>query len=267
MNAIQKIIQDIRFQIPREILQATFYRREFGQRVMPTNIDELIREQVIEGKVRPDCNLVGGTETVIPIHDLPYDAWDSYRFCYRIPLDRTGGRYITRTVGVLMGNAGFYGSSGYLGSQGYTQVLDATSGVLASNTSIPDVASYDVQLIGPNTILVSNIQTISTQLALRCYVENDADFSNLRGTAVQRFSELCLLATKAYIYNQLKIPMDMGQLIGGMNLGAFKEVVDGYSDAAQMYNDFLLNKWKRIAILNDPMAKKRHVRVLMGGHR
>lgn len=266
MNPVNYILGQIKFLIPAEVLRAAFYRREFGQQVLPTNIDELIRERVIEGRVRQDCDLVGGTETVIPIYDLPYDAWDNYRYCYRIPLSRTNGRYITRTVGVMLGNAGLFNMP-YVGGAGYSQVLEASSAVLASNSAIPDVASTDVQLIGPNTILVSNLTTFSSQMHLRCYVENDADFANLRSTALHRFSELCVLATKAYIYNTLKIPMDMGQLVGGMNLGAFKEVVDEYRDSAQLYQDFLLNKWKRIAILNDPMAKKRHVRVLMGGHR
>lgn len=266
MNPIQKIIADCRFFIPEPILKAAFYRREFGNLLNPINIDELIRERVIEAKVRPDCDLVGGTETVIPIYDLTYDIWDTYRYCYRIPRDRTNGRAITRVVSLVIGG-NYVNGAAYMGVEGYSQALDASSSVLASDTAIPHVASYDVQLIGPNTILTSDVVTGTPMLHLRCYVENDADFNNLRSTAVQRFSELCLLAVKAYIYNALKVPMDMGQLVGGMNLGAFKEVIDEYRDSGQLYQEFLLNKWKRIAIMNDPLAKKRHVRLLMGGGR
>lgn len=266
MNPVNYILTQIKFAIPAEILRAAFYRREFGRNVQPTNLDELIRERVIEAKVRQDCDMVGGTETLVPIYDLPYDAWDSYRYCYRIPLDRTDGRYITRTVAVTMGAGGFFNTP-FMQTPSYSQGMGAAAGVLASNTAIPDVASIDVQLIGPNTVLVSNLTMMNSQLFLRCFLENDADFMNLRSTAVQRFSEMCILATKAYIYNTLKIPMDMGELIGGMSLGAFKEVVDGYSDAHTLYQDFLLNKWKRIAVLSDPLAKKRHVKLLMGGHR
>ena len=114
---------------------------------------------------------------------------------------------------------------------------------------------------------MSDLTLVSSQLYLRCFLENDADFNNLRSTILQRFSEMCLLAVKAYIYNTLKIKIDQGQMVGGINVGAFREVVDSYSDAHQMYHDFLLNKWKRLAIFNDPMAKKRHVRILMGGGR
>lgn len=266
MNPVVKVIEDIKFAIPAEILQVAFYRREFGQFIRPVTVDDLIRERVIEGRVRPDCDLVGGTEITIPIHDLTYEIWDTYRYCYRIPRERTNGRQITRTVGVIIGS-NYYSGGMYMGVEGYSQTLDASNGVLASLSAIPHVASADVQLVGPNTILVSDILTTTSMLFLRCYVENDADFNNLRSTVVQRFSEMCLLATKAYIYNKLKVPMDMGELIGGQPLGAFKEIVDGYSDAREQYQDFLLNKWKRIAIFNDPMAKRRHLRLLMGGHR
>lgn len=266
MNAIQYALTQIQYAIPHEVLMAAFYRQQFGRRPVPASLDAIIREKVIEGRVRIDCDLVGGTETVIPIYDLTYDIWDNYRYCYQIPLERTNHRLITRTIAVLYGQTGMFVSP-MLVSQGFSQPLDASTGVLASNTAIPDVASTDVQLVGPNTILVSNIQTVNSQLYLRCYVENDADFANLRGTAVHRFAELCLLACKAYIYNTLKVPMDMGELVGGMTLGAFKEIVDSYSDAYNMYQEFLLTKWKRIAIMNDPMAKKRHIRMLMGGQR
>jgi len=266
MNPVAAILQDIRFSIPEEVLKAAFYRREFGRHLTPVNIDELIRERVIEGKVRKDCDLVGGTELLVPISDLTYEIWDTYRYCYRIPRERTNGRNITRTVGIALGNF-LNNSSNYLGIGDYSQPLDLSNSVLASNSAIPYVASADVQLIGPNTILVSDVMTTTTAMHLRCYVENDADFNNLSLPTIHRFSEMCVLAVKAYIYNQLKIPMDMGQLVGGMNLGAFKEVVEEYRDALQLYNDFLLNKWKRLAILNDPMAKRRHVRMLMGAGR
>lgn len=266
MNPVQRIIADIKWNIPIEVLNAAFYRREFGRQLTPINIDELIRERVIEQKVRVDCDLVGGTELLIPIHDLAFEMWDNYRFCYRIPRDRTDGRNITRVVGVVLGNFVVNGSS-YAGSGDYSQPLDASNSVLAAQSAIPYVASTDVQLIGPNTILVSDIMTTTTAMHLRCFVENDADFNNLSLPTIHRFSELCTLATKAYIYNTLKIPMDMGQLVGGMNLGAFKEVIEEYRDSNQLYNEFLLNKWKRLAILNDPMAKRRHVRILMGGGR
>jgi len=267
LNPISKIVADVKWAIPIEILNVAFVKREFGQRVLPVNVDELIREKIIEGKVRPDCDLVGGTEIVVPLSDLRYEQWDQYRLCYQIPRERTGGRNITRCHSVIIGNQYFTGSAFSGLNDGTSQTLQAVQGVLASVTSIPIVATYDVQLVGPNMVLVSDVSMMNSQLQLRCYVENDADFNNLRSTAIQRFSEMCVLATKAYIYNTLKIPMDMGQLVGGMQLGAFKEIVDSYSDAAQLYQEFLLHKWKRIAILNDPMAKKRHVRILMGGHR
>lgn len=264
MNPVAIIIADIRFSIPEEILKAAFYQVSFGQRLTPMNIDALIREKVIENKVRRDCNLVGGTELLIDISDLTYEIWDTYRYCYRIPRDRTNGLAITRVVGVVLGNYMYNGSS-FTGMGDYSQPLDASGSVLKSNSAIPYVASADVQLIGPNTVLVSDLLSTSTALHLRCFVENDADFNNLPNPTIQRFSELCVLAVKAYIYNKLKVPMDQGQLVGGMALGAFKEVIDSYADSLQLYNEFLLHKWKRIAILSDPMAKRRHSKFISGG--
>ncbi len=268
MNPIQSIIQDIKFHIPHEILMAAFYRREFGQNLTPINIDDVIRETVIENKVRKDCDLVGGTEILIPISDLQMDQWDAYRYVFRVPRERTNGRNITRLVGVVLGNYMYAGSYNYGALGGaVSQPLSLSSSAVASLSAIPYTATTDIQLIGPNTVLISDVVNTTTNLHLRCFVENDADFSNLRPTVIHRFSEMCLLAVKAFIYNQLKIRIDMGELVGGMNLGAFKEIVDEYRDAGQLYQDFLVNKWRKLALLSDPMFRKRHVRLLFGAER
>ena len=48
-------------------------------------------------------------------------------------------------------------------------------------------------------------------------------------------------------------------LSGGLNLGRFKETVDEYADAHQMYNEFIHDSWPRIAALTD---EERHSRVI-----
>ncbi|MOA51142.1 hypothetical protein D3C78_1742520 [compost metagenome] len=74
-----------------------------------------------------------------------------------------------------------------------------------------------------------------------------------------------VLATKAYIFTNIALPMDQAELSGGMALGRFKEIVDGYADAYEQYEQYFEETWRKVAIFNDPEANKRHLKLLTGG--
>ena len=266
MNPIQKAIADVKFKIPMDILMAAFVHREFGQRALPINIDTLIRDKVVNAKVRVDCDLVGGIEVLIPLNTLNGEYLDPYTVIYRVPKKLTQNRSISRVISLNIG-AGQMGGTTTMGLQGYTQLLDAGAGVLASQSAIPIISTAYIQLIAENTVLITDNMALPNNIHLRCYLENDQDFSQLRSTTYHKFSKLVELATKAYIYNQLTISIGQAQLHGGMELGRFREIVDGYADAAELYETYLEETWRRVAIMDDKMSRERHLRMIMGGQR
>lgn len=262
MNPILKAVSDIKFKIPMDLLQAAFIRLEFGDRVLPVNLDYRIRQEILDGKVRPDCDLVGGIEVEVPLGGLRGELVDTYLMVFRIPKSLTRNRLISRVLSVSMGSGQVPGTVP-LGAQGYSHVLGAAEGVMAAMTPIPIVSTAHVRLIGENTILIADNLMFPSNAYLRCYVENDADFSHLRSTTYHKFSQLMLLATKAFIYNRLVINTGLAQLVGGQELGRFREILDGYADASDLYDTYLEEVWRRVAIMDDTTSRERHLRMLL----
>lgn len=265
MNPIAKALQDIRFQIPEGILQTAFIQREFGQTPFPVSLDTIIREQVIEGRLGPDIQINGGGNQVdIPVSGLPRQQYDTNLSVIQIPMDRTQNRLISQVQAVSFGNGTPY-AMGSLGSVGYSEMIDKVSGVMSANGAVPRTETAYVRLIGPNTILISDVFSFPGTAYVRCILEYDLDYSQLRTTTIPVFSQLAVLAAKALIYNRLALQVDRGQLIGGRELGMFREIIMSYSDAQELYSDMLTNVWHVTSIFDDTKRNERHLRLLVGG--
>lgn len=264
MNPIQKAISEIRFKIPNDILQAAFVTRSFGQFPRPVSLETVIRERVIDARVMVDCNLTGGIETEIPLIGITPEHLEPGRLVYRIPKTLTQNRSITRTISLAYGSGSAMGTT-QMGMQGYSQLLDAASGVMASHAAIPLISTAYVRLIAENTILVEDMTAMPRNVFLRCYVENDASMEQLRSMTYHKFTRLCELAVKSYIYNELVLKINQGQLSGGLEIGRFKEIVDSYADAEELYSNYLQDVWRRVAILDDQRSRERHLRLITGG--
>jgi len=269
MNAIQKALKDIRSNIPKEILERTFLTQNmsaFGGRhnFQPLSLDQRIREAVIDGTVLPDCHLVGGTEVTVPLASVRPEYVNSYNLVYRVPKHLTQQRSIVRVLHITFGDGGVAGSMN-MGLQGRSELLSKAQGVLNSRSSIPVVSTANIELIGENTVLVRDNITMPGNPYLRCVVENDAELSGFLPAAILVFGKLCVLACKSYIYNNINISIDQAQLSGGMALGRFREVVDGYSDAQEQYETMFDERWRKIALMADPEQHKRHLKMITGG--
>lgn len=264
MDPIQKAIAEVKFRIPLDILTRAFTPKNFYNRPLPLNIDSMIREKVIEARVRVDCDLQGGTQVNIPLRGIQPEYLDLYNLIYRIPKTMTQNRKITRVLDLAVGYGSVWGTTN-MGLQGSSPLLDAASGVLASAAPIPIVSTAYVDLIAENTVLISDALQFPVNAFLRCMVENDQDFTTLPPQAYHDFAKLVELAVKAYIYNSLTIQIGSGEIQAGQELGRFKEIVDGYADANDLYSEFLKDTWRQVAILSDPISFQQSLRMLTGG--
>lgn len=265
MGAIQKAIQEVKFAIPIEILKEIFVRRDFGQTPLPVSVDTMIREKVIDARVLVDCNLLGGTQVEIPLNSVTPETVDPYKLIYRIPKSLTQNRTISRVLSITIGQSTMMNTS-YMGVEGYSQILEAAQGMMAAQQGIPIVSSAYIRLIAENTVLVSDYISLPRTAYLRCYLESDDEYSSMNPMTYPHFSHLVELAVKAYIYNSGVIKIGMGQLVGGMELGRFREIVDSYSDANQMYKDYIKETWTKVMLMDDPRSKERHLRLIVGGN-
>jgi hypothetical protein len=124
-----------------------------------------------------------------------------------------------------------------------------------------------VTLIGDNTVLVSDAQALPGVMYLRCMLQHEPNFANLPSAYYKKFSELCVLAAKAWIWTNLVIPLDEGLIKAGSTINRFREIVDSFQDADQMYEDFLRDKWRVSGVMADKEKYRRILRMTVGGRR
>lgn len=278
MDAIRKAVADLRFSaIPKALLEKAFISPYVNWRQpTQTNLEEQIINLVIKPKVLVDCDVVGGEQTAIPLEGLPFDKPNPRTTVLRIPKSRTNNRSIMSVLNIsflsysLMSGYGqhaAYGSGVAFANNENTALMAATGAMLNAMDNIPVTSTADCKLIAENTIAVIDVVSFTQNGYLRCVLANDENLNNIQIRSYVHFSKLVEFATKAFIYNQLVIDVDMGELVGGMNLGAFKTILDSYADAHQNYQDYLREKWQAIALMNDSAAYQRYAKLIIGGHR
>lgn len=267
MNPIDKALSELKFRIPKPILEKAFLpKRAWGgvRHRTPVSLDYRIREAVIDARVMEDCNLVGGTEVTVPLSNVPPQYLPDYKAIWEIPMALTQNRKISRVYSLIYGDGGAPVMSGMYNNGG-SAYDDAASGLMASHMAIPNVSNAEIQLVGENTILSHQHVQPSPYLYLRCVVENDGELNNLPPTTIPRFCKLVEYATKSYIYNNLMLEIDQSELSGGMELGRFASMVEDYADAEELYQEYFEDKWRKIAVMSDPQAWRRVLKMSTGG--
>ena len=265
-NAINHALSFIRRKIPKEILDIVFSPRlsenNRRYRFNASSIDAQIREKVIDGIVMQDTNNFGIKEVLVPIGDLPREPVSSFGL--------QDGRSITSPLSVTISP---YGTQGALptgsvpgtwgnavtacGVNAYTTVA---RDIMTGNAPLPLNQTAHVHLIGENTIYVEDAMPMSN-LSLRCLVNSDPELTWLNPAYYLIFGQLCVWACKGYIYNNYSIALDEGQIKFGVNINQFKNLVDGYSDAFDNYEQMIEEKWRKVMVMND---KQRSLRVIAG---
>lgn len=271
-NPVTYALQQVRFEIPREILDKVFISLAaqragpYLNRLAPISVDARIREEVLDARVLVDTNLYGGREMMIVLDDCPSEMIDPYNIIYRVPKSLTGGGTITRATSVQMATSPLHGNmrtgiNAYRGSQ----ILDAAQSVLNSQSAAAPISTSYVQVIAENVVHIMDATGMLPNISLRCWVTNDDTLSHLMPTSYRKFAELVVWATKAFIYINAQIIMDKGFISAGSELGRFRETIDEYRDANENYKDLLEKVWPKVALLNDQNAKARHIKLAVGG--
>lgn len=267
MGPLGKCVDEVKFRIPRAILEAVFIKRSERWRQAPASLDEHILNEVVRPRVLVDCNLVGGTEVFIPMEGLPIERQNDYTSVYRIPKDRTQGRSIMSVLNITFSDPTKVSSYGVAAGANQSIMLQAGQAVMDAMGSMPVTSTAYVQLIGENVVMVRDTVLLPANIYLRCLLENDSNMSHIQLKSYRDFSKLVELAVKAYIYNEYVITMDMGELYAGQQLGRFKEIIDNYADAEELYQTFLTERWEKVSLMNDREQHTRFLRLMMGGFR
>ena len=267
MGILQKAVDEIKYRIPYDILNAAFRDySEAGWRGAPVSLEELIMSKVIRPRVIFDTNIVGGETIMVPLDGLMPKYADHYTRVVEIPLERVNGRSIMSVLSAhyLPHGYSFNNMNSPMAIAGYGSVNDVTSTANKINTSfanVPPLSSAMVQLTGPNVVLIRDRTYITNVYSVRCVVANEENLENINPRSWHVFAKLCELATKSYVYNKLVIQMDSTYLQGGQSLGVLSDLVQSYSEMEELYQVELREKWQKVNFMNDTESYTRHVRL------
>lgn len=270
MSIMHKALEEIRFQIPYPILEQSFIIPTVGN--SPSNIlslDSMILDKVITPKVIADTNIVGGQLAMIPVNQLNYSYFDNWSRVYDIPSELIDGRNVMTVLSAHYLPQGYTFSMGTGGNAAYgphgpmSDIGSAATRLGNSFSSVPVISTASVQLVGNNTVLVRDRNYITHIYALKVILDNQQDLSNINPRFWLVFSDLCVLAVKAYIYNILILNIGQGYLSGGQELGPFKDIVDDYRESYELYRDMLETKWRKANFWNDREQSSQFLRSMI----
>ncbi|EBX3776483.1 hypothetical protein DRV66_09465 [Salmonella enterica subsp. enterica serovar Chester] len=259
MSVIDYCLRRIRREIPEPILRAAFVPQNLRNFGVASSLDNEITQKVFREYLIPEVSRLG-QYTEIDLQGLPFenDTQDYYSRIYYLDDMKTGGRPI---LDVHMAVTPVAGQAYTLPPAG--SYLDgATSGVLASTQQVVDsqsamsrISSPEVKKLGPNTIKIKDPGMFVYATKLQVKFEMSEDLNEIKPAFYPVVADMALYATKQYIYNKMIFDMDSGRLENGMEFGAFKNVIEGYSDAGEMFNDNL-PRLQRAMVHNDDSGNR-----------
>lgn len=272
MNAIDKALQEIRATIPLPILQRAFINTVEHHQQLSISLDSVIRDQVIAQRVWTDCSLQGAQQLLIPFRELRPSQPDAYSYIYRIPKSMTNGRSIMSVLDVVyyvaQGLVAYGGSYSMVNSLTTScensPILQAGKALRDVDGNIAQISTANAQVIGENVIFINDNSGLVVAGGAHVMLAHDEQFSNIKPALYPYFGKLCVLATKAWIFNNLEIIIDRNEVWSGMAVGKFKEIVDRYSSAEDMYQEFKETTWTKAQKANDYVTSSRIIRGLFG---
>lgn len=271
MNALLYCINEVKNQIPSEILVPGFCIDEPAGIVNLTSLDEKITRKCLKARVLVDANIVRGIELIVSLGNIPPSYSEDYYTIYQIPPEAVMNKEIMSALSLTYVPNAFFSGAGSLSITGngnnsyqpFNATMNAANRIGSAATDTSVLSNAHLELVAYNTIAVYANYRQLANFGVRVTLENDNNLQNISPRSYKALSYLCVLAVKAYIYNKLIIKINMGYLQGGQELGQFKNILDSYQDAEEQYRTFLNDKWRSVAFMNSTSSYNRYIRSML----
>ena len=276
MSAINFALNEVRHRIPKEILNLLFKQNQgvFSNdlwnsvaNAQTQSMDALIKSKVIYDRVNPMCQLVGAEEVFIPLDGVPRKVLKNRERIYTIPPELLAGKEIISALAAYyydIDNGTFQSMGpGFLDGNGLS-LADRMTRLNKNQGRTTLIDNVDLKVVGKTSIAVRSGTFTALPMCVRVLLSSDKEMSHIKGKAKLDYAELVVLATMAYIYNNLNIPMDRGTVISGVSNNRIREVVDNYSDADERLREYYNEYWGKVSFMNDRNRMNNFVNDLFG---
>ena len=264
-NPFQLIMLRITQNIPRSVLLVALKKYNTENHTQYT-ITTFIQEVIMTRIVLPEANLSGGRAKTIPlrndwIENTPMDhagfAGDDGPYSlFRIPPEARDYKPISNIVSIQYPYNTYLGggvNSSDIGLGGYC-LIDQIDEVLNSYTLARPRNHPTATLMSGDLIRIYPSQYSVQNWLLTCRIDFDSSLTNLPDHALPIMANLVLYATKQWCYTNLLIDIDRAWMETGQDIGSFKSIIEGYSDAGQMYKDEMV-QWRGVSLLTPEIRK------------
>lgn len=262
MSAIKYALDRVFLEIPIDVLNLAFMRKADVYKVN-TTISQQIENLVLEPIVLTDINILGGMSLSIDLNACSVNYYElnytNRNVVINVPFEATNNKKIINALSVTSNqtNSSTYNTT-------TNQLLNLAYDKLQNDGKMQQSVVYtNLELIGPNTILLHDNAVVLTNGFLSVLVENNKNLNNIQPASYPNFSEMVTLAVKAYIYNKLVIELDKGAIYYGHDINKVGDIVSDYADALEDYKTFLKEKWAKISFMNDNVSYSRFLKAMI----
>lgn len=238
------------WRIPEEVLFHAFLPKDIGNQLqVKKTIESKILEEIINGIVLKDVNLVAGKIRYIPINST-YCEKVSYEDSnlsssvvgtfgiYRIPPEARDYAHIGSVVSVHYPIRSFAATNPYGSYSCPWQLIDRLgkeSVRSRTNSNTPPMPIAEVLQGDLIRLIPSQFAHIDWVIAAKLMFSKE--MLNLNNSQVTWFAKMCRYATEMKIRQKLRIKVDKAYIEGGAEIGAFKEIIDDFSDSEEKYEE------------------------------
>lgn len=269
------IVGQVTSQIPQHLLGLVFKNIRDGQ-FQDMSIDECLKKVIIEGIVLPSINAACGKPKDIPLQGdwLETSADMVSRYLgglktgelYRIPAWVRENRDIIEIRQVKYAYA--YAEGGGVSPASImasgNSLFEASEALMASH-SMQNASIAPTATLRDNNLVMIVPSMASDGYILDCLIGYDAEFTNAPRGMHMPLARYVVAVTKGFIHNSLIIDLDLGQLIGGAQLGIIRDLVTRYGDEGSEAVQREHLEHMRGAALYDPENMSKMLSMVMPG--
>lgn len=239
-NALNVALMRIHTEIPEEILELMFTKREVWEK--DYTVDQMLIEHVIRYRIRTNMNIFGGKIKEILLRpeymeDMHFNKDDGIVLTgpfsiYRIPPEELEGQDLIDVVQVRYA-AQYQSPHVFSQLHGYGNTLSGFGhSILESHTFTNSPPKPNVECLNGNLVRLIPSQRATLVWVLVCRITVDKDFTNLSTSQIDTFAKLAVATTKMIAYNKLIVSLDRAYVEAGQEISAIKMIVDPWSDMA-----------------------------------